>query len=190
MTCIIGLIDNGKVYMGADSAGSDGYTIGAYKAPKTWKHTCTAGEFLFAASGSFMVMQALRHCFDPPCVKEGQELNDYMIREFLPAFRKVLEGLGVKGDEKGEPNMARAGVLVGFRGRLWWIASNFAILESNRDYLADGSGMYHAMGCLYGTKGMEPKDRILKALECAENHIATVRGPFTIVETDTKEGGE
>ena len=186
MTCIIGLVHEGKVYMGGDSAGSDGFTISTYKAPKVWK----CGEFVIGVSGRYVPMQLLRESFTPPPFKEGQSVDQYMITEFLPAYRKLIQEWGYgksrpKDEHSGEET--NTGVLVGIRGRLFHIEAEFQTLERCADYDADGSGMYHAMGSMFSTAHLPPKERIEQALTAAEHFVCTVRSPFTIIETEGKE---
>lgn len=183
MSCIVGLVHEGKVYLGGDSAGSDGFTINGYRAPKVWKQ----GEFVIGVCGRYVPMQLLRESFAPPAFKEGQSADKYMITEFLPAYRKLMQEWGygkkeAKNESCGEDT--GTGVLVGVRGRLFRIESEFQVLEPIHEYAADGSGTYHAMGSLYSTEGKEPRERITEALKAAEYFVCTVRSPFVIVETE------
>lgn len=183
MTCVIGLVDNEQgVIMGADSAGSDGHRISTYKAPKVWRHECRAGVFLFGVAGSYLPMQVIRHNFDPPRVVEGQDLDEYMVSEFVPALRESLRQAGCDGKDGAEASMGIGNVLVGFRGRLFEIQSNFTVLESSKGFMAIGSGTDYAMGCLYGNEAssLDGVERIRQALVCAESFVTTVRGPFTV----------
>ncbi len=42
MTCIVGLVDNGKVYIGGDSAGCAGYDVRIREDQKVFRNgTCT-----------------------------------------------------------------------------------------------------------------------------------------------------
>jgi len=172
-------VHEGKVYLGGDSAASDGNTISVIKTPKVWKH----GEFVFGGSGKFIPMSLLKESFEPPAFKEGQSVDKYMITEFLPAYRKLIQewNYGQKAEDVGE--YTGTGVLVGVRGRLFHIEVAFQTFEVMDEFDADGSGKYHAMGSLYSTAGKEPRERILEALRAAEHFMCTVKGPFTIVET-------
>lgn len=49
MTCIVGIVDNGKVYMGADSLGVGGLSKRVRKDPKLFR----VGEFVFGYTSSF-----------------------------------------------------------------------------------------------------------------------------------------
>lgn len=113
-----------------------------------------------------------------------------MITEFLPAYRKLIQewNYGKKEEkDRGCGEDAGACLLVGVRGRLFRIESEFQVLEPMAEYAADGSGIYHAMGSLYSTEGKEPKERITEALKAAEYFVCTVRSPFVIVETEVKQ---
>lgn len=57
MTCIIGLENKGKVYMGADSASSNGYSINVSGNPKLFR----SGPFLIGFTSSWRMGQLLQH---------------------------------------------------------------------------------------------------------------------------------
>ena len=192
MTCVIGLVDDELgVIMGADSAGSDGHRISTYKAPKVWRRECQAGVFLFGVAGSYLPMQVMRHNFDPPRVVERQDLDEYMVSEFVPALRKALSDVGCEGKDGAEASMGAGNMLVGFRGRLFEIQSNFTVLESGKGFMAIGSGIDYAMGCLYGNEAsLGGMARVKQALGCAESFVTTVRGPFTIDTLEVANGND
>ena len=70
--------------------------------------------------------------------------------------------------------------LLGYRGRLFEVDSDFQVGESVDGTAAVGCGAEVALGSLYTSRGMAPEDRILNALLAAEFYAPGVRGPFKI----------
>lgn len=177
MTCIVALKKDGKVYMGADSAGVGGLSIRTRKDPKVHK----VGEFIFGFTSSFRMGQLLGYAFNPPTLKEGQSIDSYMVTDFIDAIRNCFKDGGVVKTESG---VEECGVfLVGFRGRIFRIDSDFQVGESLLDYESVGCGEDIAMGSLYtsGIKGdYSPEDRINLALQAAQEFSAGVRAPFIV----------
>lgn len=177
MTCIVGLISDNKVYMGGDSAGVAGFDIRVRKDPKVFSN----GEFLIGYTSSFRMGQLLRFNLSPPPLKEGQDIFEYMATSFVNAVRYTLKDGGYTEISN---NVESGGFfLVGFRGRLFTIESDFQVQEVLDDYTALGCGENYALGSLYSTKGLKPMERVEQALRTAEYFSAGVRGPFIIKET-------
>lgn len=176
MTCVIGSIEKGAVYMGADSAGVGGYSLSRRKDSKVFIN----GEFIMGYTSSFRMGQLLRYRFSPPKQKEGQDIFEYMISDFIEAVRSCLKDGGYT---KVSSNEETGGTfLVGYRGRLFTVESDFQVGELYEDYAAIGCGQDIALGSMYSTKGKPPDERIKTALEAAEEFSAGVRGPFNILK--------
>lgn len=173
MTCIAGLIDNGIVYMGADSAGVDNnYNLQIRADSKVFINR----GFIIGFTSSFRMGQLLRYQFVPPEMKENQDLFSYMVTDFVEVVRSCLKTGGYVRIENNEDS---GGVfLVGHKGRLFTIESDFQVSETLKPYEAVGCGGNFALGSLYSTEGIEPKQRLQKALEVAQAFSAGVRGPF------------
>lgn len=172
MTCIVGVAKNAKVYIGADSLGSNGFTQEVRKESKVFEN----GEFLIGGTTSFRMLDLLKWKFNPPTVKEGDNLHKFMVTEFVDSVRSLFvnNGFSITSDDW------KSGVfLVGVQGRLFKIESDFQVSE--HDYIACGSGEYHALGCLYNSKLTKPKDDIIKSLECAEHFVTSVKRPFNVL---------
>lgn len=176
MTCIIGCINNGTVYMGADSAGVGGYYIERRKDEKVFLN----GEFIIGFTSSFRMGQLLRFKFSPPKMKEGQDIYEFMVSDFVEGVRQCLKAGGYS---KVDNNEETGGTfLVGYRGRLFTVAADFQVSELLGDYAAVGCGSDIALGSMYSSKGKVVVERIMTALEAAEEFSAGVRGPFNILK--------
>lgn len=176
MTCIVGLVHRGTVWMGADSAGvnTDTLSLSVRQDRKIGRN----GGFLFGFTDSFRMGQLLLHVLVPPEPESNEDLFAFMVREFVPAARKCMED-GEWG--RTHEGTAASGVfLAGFRGRLFLIDSDFNVQESADDFNACGCGGEIARGALFATPTRPPRSRIISALTAAERMSAGVRGPFHI----------
>ncbi len=174
MTCIVGLVEGKKVYIGGDSAGVGGYSLTVRADAKVF----TNGAFLFGFTSSFRMGQLLRYAFTPP--KHDSDLGDYqyLATVFVKAVRDCLkEG----GFAKKENETERGGTfLLGYRGHLYKIEDDYQVGESTDGYDACGCGQDVALGAMFATEGQAADKRIKTALRAAERFSAGVRGPFVV----------
>ncbi len=178
MTCIVGLIEEGIVHVGADSAGVGGYQLAIRADEKVFKNAETVMGF----TTSFRMGQLLRYAFKPPRHHADVDLYEYMVTSFIDDVRKSLKGGGFATKEK---EVETGGVfLVGYRGRLFTVYSDYQVAENVDGYEAVGCGAELALGSLFSTKGGEPKSRLETALGAAERYSAGVQGPFHFVMTE------
>lgn len=175
MTCIIGLIDNGTVWMGGDSAGVAGYDLHRCVAPKVFRN----GQFLFGFTSSFRMGQLLQHVFKPPPPPSGRTLERFLASTFIDAVRKCLDkgGFAKKKDEVESAGQ----FLLGVRGHIVCVDSGYNVSERREGFDAVGCGSDLALGALFATAELPPRERIQTALEAAEHFCIGVSGPFTIV---------
>lgn len=175
MTCIAGLIDGDQVYIGGDSAGVAGYDLTVRADPKVFKN----GSFLFGFTSSFRMGQLLRFKFKPPYHKPETSIEEYIMTDFIDAVRQCLKEGGYATINNNEETAGA--FLVGYRGNIFMIDSDYQVGISLDKFAAVGCGAAYALGSLNSTSD-KPEDRIYKALETAERFSAGVRGPFTILK--------
>lgn len=182
MTCIVGLVHQGAVLIGGDSAGVAGYSITARVDQKVF----TRHGYAFGFCGSFRMGQLLRYeaeLPDPADPLMSSNPDGFMVAAFIPLVRKALKAGGFTSVED---NVETGGLfLVGVRGRLYAIDSDFQIGRSRDNYMAVGCGEDLALGALRATRkqDLEPRQRIRTALDAATHHSAGVCRPFKIVST-------
>lgn len=176
MTCIVGIVQDNKIYMGGDSAGVSDLDITIRRDPKVFR----VGEFLLGFTSSFRMGQILMHDFDPPKIKENADPFRYMIKKFIPAVREAFKDGGYL--EKNNEADQGGTFLVGIRGRLFVIEDDFQVGESHDGYLSVGCGSKYALGSLYETRHQPPMERIEKALNAAEHFSGGVAKPFITME--------
>ena len=177
MTCIAALVHKGTVYMAADSAGIAGYELSVRRDPKIYR----VGEFLFGSTSSFRMGQLLGYKFIPPPHHPDIPIERYMNVPFIDSLRMVLKDGGYT---KIDSNKEQAGTfLVGYRGRLFLVDSDFQVGESLAPWDACGCGAAVALGSLFSTEQYQPERRLELALQAAERYSAGVRGPFIFEKT-------
>lgn len=180
MTCIVGIVHNGKTYLGGDSAGVSGLDITIRKDKKVFVN----GEFVMGFTSSFRMGQVLQYDFTPPEIGDETDMMAYMVRTFIPAVRESFKEAGYS---KIDSNRETGGCfLVGVRGHLFQVDSDFQVGENLDGYAAVGCGESYAMGSLFTTSThttLKPKWRLEQALEAATKFSGGVCAPFNFVHT-------
>jgi ATP-dependent protease HslVU (ClpYQ) peptidase subunit len=178
VTCIVGLKHEGQVFLGADSCASTSYAQSTIAWQKVWH----ADEFVFGGAGSVRQIQLIRYNLKVPEQTKSQSVEDYLCGPWIDAVRECFrEGGQLRVNDGVESG---PWFLMGYRGRLFCVESDFQVAESADDYAALGSGEEVARGSLYATVGDEPQKRIETALKAAEYHARGVRGPFATVKLE------
>jgi hypothetical protein len=176
VTAVVGLVHNGTVHLGGDSAGVSGWDLTVRADPKVF----TVGPFAIGFTTSFRMGQVLRWSFKPP-KPPADHLDRFIATTLVDAARDALKAAGfARKDHDQEEGGAW---LVGVAGRLFHVQSDYNVAESADGYTAVGCGAQVAHGVLYATPTVPPRRRLQLALEAAQRHSAGVRGPFRYVKT-------
>jgi ATP-dependent protease HslVU (ClpYQ) peptidase subunit len=173
MTCVVGVVHQGDVYIGGDSASFSGLDMTHRRDPKVFRN----GPFLIGFTSSFRMGQLLQYAFTPP-VQGPEDVYKYMVTTFIDSVRDCFQAGGF-AEKKSEREVAGV-FLVGYRGRLFKIDSDYQVAESMDVMAAIGCGANVALGALFVLGDKSPKERILWALAAAERFNASVRGPFVL----------
>jgi hypothetical protein len=168
MTCIIGLVDKGDVYMGGDSAGVDGLYLTIRADEKVFIN----GPFIMGFTTSFRMGQLLRYKFNPTAQTIQQDDMQYMVTTFIDAVRKCFTDNDFGETKKGGQ------FLVGYKGKLYTIDVDFQVGIPAKLYDAVGCGSDLALGAMYATPELDPLKRITTALKAASTFSAGVAAPF------------
>jgi hypothetical protein len=191
MTVIVGIVDNGKIWMGGDRCASSPNVKALLAAPKVFikqvgiraPATLVVPPLpvLFGWCGSPRIGQLLQHC-DMPCIPEEGVMHWVTIT--LPDHvRALCKNHGVLRSENGLDTMAvNSALLIGIYGQLFQMEENLQVIQNMEQEDAAGSGAEYALGSLYTTRRMElaPKYRVELALESALQN-PFVAGPFDIL---------
>lgn len=177
MTCIVGLAQDGDVWIGADSAAGDGWQVRSTLVPKVF----VRGPFIIGYTVSFRMGQLLQFHLDvPPQDGESSDL-EYMVCRFIAAVRACLKEGGyttIKDSKEGG-----VGFLVGYRGHIYCVGDEFQITEASDGFDACGCGEKYALGAMDALGYAEPGERVLLALETAARFSGAVCEPFVILSS-------
>ena len=176
MTAIVGLIDNGSVYIGGDSCGIAGLSKSIRIDPKVFSN----GPFIIGGTSSFRMLQLLRFKFAPPPQTNLQDDYEYMVTHFIDTARQCFASNGF-GDEKAQIGGT---FMVGYRGHLYTVEGDYQVGIPAASFDAVGCGSDLCLGSLYATEGLDPEDRINCALAAASTFSAGVAPPFTILKLE------
>ncbi len=189
MTCIVGMIDKNKnIFIGADSAGSNGYDIRT----RTDKKVFINGDMIFGFTSSFRMGQLLRYSLKIPKHSQVKDDYAYLCTDFINAVIKCLEK---NKYAHVKDNVASGGTFIfGYKNNLYTVEGNFQVEQINLNYTSCGSGEDYAMGALYAMDDAlvltSAEEKIKRALEAAQEFSAGVRGPFEILKLESKEKHE
>lgn len=174
MTAIVGLVENGEVFMGGDSAGVSGFSISVRADQKVFHN----GPFLFGFTSSFRMGNLLKYKFSPPKQTVHQDDMQYLCTDFIDAIRACFKDNGYGKEDKGGT------FLVGYNGNLYTIYDDFQVGQDVCNFDAVGCGSDLALGSLYSTKHMPPMDRVYLALEAAAHFSGGVSAPFIVLKQE------
>jgi ATP-dependent protease HslVU (ClpYQ) peptidase subunit len=186
MTAIVGVIDDGHVYLGGDSLALDGVVCWQRRSPKVYRR----GEIVIGFSGAAVIMQHVLCILEWPVFHDTHEPLPWLVRHFLPALRSSLETHGQLGratteDCPGSDQMD-ANILIGMRGQLFDVTMSFGVTEVVEPYSAIGCGATPARAALHALTYAAPRAPIARlriALETAAALVCSVRPPYHIVAT-------
>jgi hypothetical protein len=191
MTCIVGLQQDGVVYIGGDSHAGD-HTSGI---------ELRADEKVFARDGliigftwSYRMGQLLRYALEIPKHPKKMDDHEYLVVHFVDAIRECFSA---KGWLRKDNNVESHGqFLLAYRRRLYTVNSDFSIAKPlptgtrgrlpvvDVTYAAVGCGAQVALGAMHATKGLKPRTRIRRALRAASQYSMGVRPPFVVLSTE------
>jgi len=181
MTCIIGLVEDKKVYIGGDSYTSDGWHINETARRKIFEKD----KFLIGTSGSIRVSQLLRHKISPRRQYENEDDDEYMVLAFADAVRETLKDSGaLDSSGVGDAMGGRSQCLVGYKGKLYHFDMDFQVDRYAENFDAVGIGAHFAVAAMMALRDMKPIERIKRALEITSHFCEGVRAPFYVEVLD------
>jgi len=188
MTCIVGLIDKDRVWMGVDTCGVAGWHATEREDMKMFTPQGIKNS-LMSYTTSFRMGQILMyedHLFDELAILKDDIDHKYMVTKFIPKVQTAFAGGGF-GNINGKEGSEGGAFLVAYKDKLFTVHSDYQVGINSAGYAADGCGQPYALGSLATTAEltMSPKDRILAALRAASLLSAGVSGPFHVANTKT-----
>ena len=184
MTCIVGYEDGGHIWMGGDSLGCEPDS-GAADVRSDKKVFLREG-FIIGFTSSFRMGQLLMHASDWPTPPDDPlAMHGFMCVEFVNFVRGVFIR-GKYGKVDGDLGAIGGQFLVGVKGHLYTLESDYSVSESLYNFAAAGAGADLARGALSAMDGhasldhIPARERVVTALTAAEKFNAFVRGPFVV----------
>jgi|WetSurSiteA1Bulk_404760.scaffolds.fasta_scaffold00665_6 ATP-dependent protease HslVU (ClpYQ) peptidase subunit len=173
MSCIVGLIQNGKAYMGCDGLAT---TLDGEIRPVIANKIIENGPYIIGYTGNIRSGQVIKsRFFEAP--KDIEDLPD--------ALRNLFEQKGCLSSSDEETQATQANFLIIFNHKLYEILIDFQLNEIRGDFSSIGAGSGYAFGSLFSTKKVKDgKKRVLMALNAAKEYCAHVGEPFTILEME------
>lgn len=186
MTLCVGLVEDGRCIIGADSYLLDSDELGWLTSePKCWAQ----GGLLWTDAGSSGPAQTIRASFtvppDPP--PQGTLIGDvqmWVYRQLIPALRELLPDLAQEEDAEHDFMLGISGHLCNISASDWsasWTVGPMAI--GNPRAAAAARGSLHATGQEWasGLLGMDAEARISLALDAGALVSPYVAGPWSFV---------
>jgi len=178
MTCIVALKDNGRIYMGADSAITFGNVILDLNIPKIHK----VGKFILGYAGHVKVGQIIKSNFIET-EEQGKESDlEYIIKK-VGEIKTILNDNGI-GHIENNQEWQSNDILIAYKKEMYRVGSWYSVSTFRHDYISIGSGEEYALGALYAGASLSPRTRITQALEAAAKFSKGVCGPFMYLESD------
>jgi hypothetical protein len=181
MTAVVGLVDDGHVIIGADSASIqlDGLEAISRADGKVFRKN----HLLIGATGSYRIGQLLKHHASfgtPPLSASAAAFDNWMSTTFMAAIEQTFLNDSWKDQAKGGE------FLVACKTYLYRILLDEGQYSRCTGYEAIGSGGAIALGSLYDSRNdsaRSPMQRVWSALEAASHHNAGVIPPFRFYST-------
>lgn len=179
MTCIIGLVHEGKVYIGGDRAAVDGWKKNTSAHSKVFR----VGEFIIGTCGSHRMAQIIEYEFKPTVQAEGEADLHYLVVTVASELRTLLSSRGIIGKNDDNEDEFEGGCLVGYKGNLYRLSSNFQIAHFERHFDGIGSGSPFALGAMQvmETNNYDPATKVRIALETSGILCCDVAPPYDVL---------
>jgi len=178
MTCIIGYKQDDKVWVGADScASTDNYRFSART-----KKLIRKDNMLIGSAGSYRQINLIKHELVIPPHPKNMSTDRYINILLVNALRSCFAKAGFSKIESNQEEFDGS-LLVGYRGRLFELCTDFQILENYKPYAAVGSATELSLGALHvlnTTKDLTPRQKLYRVFRAASTHDNRVKPPFHI----------
>lgn len=187
MTCILGLVDSDKVWLGGDSRGTSGTDIRDSENEKVWRANLHGEKILFGAAGQRSVNQFIRHCVPLPsrAFDERKEtFVEYFIREWVRTLRDALVKQNIGKIKDGVVDTG-GHVLIGRKKKLYIVDSHLSFTELATPIIGIGSGGNFGQGVLWAFRHlkseMKPETKIRTAIRASTEYCNGVGGRIDVL---------
>lgn len=182
----MGMIDkeNGCVWIGGDSLGSNGYTKSVQTQSKVFRNKIF-DDVIIGSTSSFRHIDLLKYSSDLfdeiDKYRKTPIDHEYMVTKAIPNIHRIFKN-GIYNENETDKG---ANFLIGVRERLFEIQQDYSVLEPALGFSAVGSGYAVAMGSMFATKESEisVESKLVIALMAAESYACGVQRPFILINT-------
>lgn len=178
MTCIFGVVSDGKIYMAGDSCSANSQ----YRSVSAIRKIVRYDNMLLGFCGSWRDLQIARTYFSPEARPDGLDDLRYLVKYVADPLRDLFRDY-----ESAELNLnrstANSQILLGYRENIYTIETNFQISARADNIAAVGSGTYYALGAYaaFACAGeADPETILTKTLEVVAGYDPFVCGPFYV----------
>jgi len=170
MSCIVGIVNEYGVWIGADSLAT---TEDGQRRPIAAHKIIRNKGYLIGYAGSVRAGQLMDpHYFIPP----------KNILDFPDSLIQLLEEKGTLAKNSDELFLFPANILIGYKKKLYEILADFQLNEVV-DFSSIGTGAPYAYGSLFETShnpDLEAEDRIMRALKAGQCFDRSTGEPFEV----------
>ena len=182
MSCIVGLQEGNRVYVGCDSAGYAGDSKSVRGDRKMFR-VLGNDRALIGFTTSYRMGQLLQYTegLIPPSMKATHK---NMVTKVVPRIMSCFESGGfIKTGEGGSKEGGQ--FLLAYRDKLFIIDEDFQVGINDCGYASVGCGAQYAMGSLHTSSGFDfkPEDRVRMALKAASVFGVGIEAPFVVMDT-------
>lgn len=188
MSVVIGLKQNGKVYLAADTMvtyGDSKRYLRNLDAQKIWKvdsvDNCIMGGVGYLRNVS-LIRYAPTSLFPEADILKGNINTGTLINFTAPTIAStIIEYDNIMGTKSKDETSSI--FVIGYKDKLFSIWSDGEVEEYD-NYIAIGSGADAALASLMHSEGEDADVRLVKALEAASNISLYVDGPYIAIDTE------
>ena len=186
MSVVIAIKENDRIYFGADSQCTSGGTRRSLSNPNNYKiwEVKNATNCIMGHVGNVRDANAVKVIDDlvDELVMYKDDVDfDYVVKDVFPHILYVLEK---RSYIKTSPvfDGLDSSFLFAYQDKLFLLSSDGSVIEID-DYIAIGSGKSQAIGSLLCTEGLDPVNRIIKAIKASAANDIYVDYPIVISDT-------
>ena len=181
MTCIVGYVQDGVVFLGGDSLGSDDYLKSTFTQKKVFKSKYDS-NLIIGLSGNY-ILQFLQYEDIFMDIALYEDINEYLITRFVPNLRELVMRYSAFD---GEDNNKMSGELMfGYQDKLFKVQEDYSIIERKDNFDAMGTGEATSLGALNILRDnyLPPIEKIRIVLKTSSKFNTGVAPPFYIINT-------